>query len=82
MGQEGIMFLLNQRGHDLNCGTYGRGAKEHTFVNPETGKWVPNVVALYDNGKYIMNKFGVDADTSKCNFYCGVSKFEDGTRNE
>lgn len=80
LGQEGIMFILNTKNYDPNCGTYGRGAETHTFVNPETGKWVPNVVAVYEGGKYIMDQHGVSGNPSTCNFFCGINKTDDGTR--
>lgn len=80
LGQEGIMFILNKKSYDLNNGTYGRGAEEHTFVNPETGKWVPNVVALYENGSYIMDQHGVSGNPATCNTFCGINKTDDGSR--
>ena len=80
LGQEGIMYILNKKSYDLNCGTYGRGAVEHTFVNPETGKWVPNVVALYENGQYIMDQHGASGKPATCNNFCGINKTDDGSR--
>ena len=80
LGQEGIMFILNSRSYDPGCGSYGRAAEKHTFVNPETGKWVPNVVALYDNGNYIMDQHGASGNPATCNFFCGINKTDDGTR--
>ena len=89
LGQEGILFILNKKddarfitGADgaTTFGTLGRGAVNHTFVNPETGKWVPNVAAVYANGKYDMYNHGVSGATSTCNFFCGINKTDDGSR--
>ncbi len=80
LGMPGIMFILNKQSYDLNCGTYGRGAENHTFVNPENGKWVPNVVALYEGGKYIMDQHGVSGNPATCNTFCGINKTADGSR--
>ncbi len=80
LGQEGIMFILNKKSYDPGCGTYGRAAESHTFVNPETGKWVPNVVALYEGGNYIMDQHGASGNPATCNFFCGINKTDDGSR--
>lgn len=89
LGQEGILFILNspddvrfKTGTDDETiyGTLGRAGEKHTFVNPETGKWVPNVVSLYANGKYVMDQHGVSGSSVTCNFFCGINKTEDGTR--
>lgn len=80
LGQPGIMYILNKKDYNLNNGTYGRGAVSHTFVNPENGKWVPNVVALYDNGQYIMDQHGVSGKPATCNNFCGINKTDDGSR--
>lgn len=83
LGQEGIMFILNSRTSgltDATYGTYGRGAVAHTFVNPETGKWVPNVMPLYLDGKYVGRNYGVSGDPKTSNFFCGINKTDDGTR--
>ena len=83
LGQEGIMFILNNRNSALNESTYGsfgRGAVAHTFVNPETGKWVPNVMPLYSDGKYVGRNYGASGDPKTSNFFCGINKTDDGTR--
>lgn len=80
LGQVGIMYILNKKDYTLNNGTYGRAAVSHTFVNPETGKWVPNVVALYDNGQYIMDQHGASGNPATCNNFCGINKTADGSR--
>ncbi|MBP5680577.1 MAG: RagB/SusD family nutrient uptake outer membrane protein [Bacteroidales bacterium] len=80
LGQEGIMFILNKKDYDPGCGTYGRAAEPHTFVNPETGKWVPNVVSIYDGGNYNMDQHGASGNPATCNFFCGINKTDDGSR--
>lgn len=89
LGQPGIMFILNKKGDQIvsKYGTIGRAGENHTFVYPENlgpeewgGKWVPNVVSLYDGDKYEMDQHGVSGDPNTCNTYCGINKVEDGTR--
>jgi len=89
LGDAGIMFILNKKDDarfitgtngDTQFGTLGRGAVSHTFVNPETGKWVPNVESVYANGQYEMNQNGVSGNPAQCNFFCGINKTDDGSR--
>lgn len=89
LGQPGIMFILNKKGDQIvsKYGTIGRAGETHTFVYPVNlgpeewgGKWVPNVVSLYDGDKYEMDQHGVSGDPNTCNTYCGINKVEDGTR--
>jgi hypothetical protein len=84
LGDYGILFILNSKDdHRFDndaYGSFGRGAVAHTFINPETGKWVPNVFPLYQNGEYMMDQFGVSGDPSTSNVFCGVNKTEDGSR--
>lgn len=83
LGQEGIIFILNNRNSaltDTTYGTFGRGAVSHTFVNPETGKWVPNVMPLYLDGKYVGRNYGASGDPKTSNFFCGINKCYDGSR--
>ncbi len=89
LGQPGIMFILNKKGDQIvsKYGTVGRAGEEHTFVYPEGvgpkewgGKWVPNVVPLYDGNDYHMDKHGASGDPNTCNCYCSINKVEDGTR--
>lgn len=83
LGDPGIMFILNNRNSALNESTYGsfgRGAVEHTFVNPENGKWVPNVIPLYSDGQYVHRNYGVSGNPAQSNFWCGINKTDDGTR--
>ena len=54
------MFILNKKDDarfqdETTYGTFGRAATTHTFVNPETNKWVPNVFPVYLGGQYVMN---------------------------
>lgn len=84
LGDEGIIFILNKKSDatfdNAPYGTYGRGAQPHSFVNPETGKWVPNVFPLFLNGKYVLNTYGVSGNPSQSNVFCGINKTDDGSR--
>lgn len=84
LGDQGIIFILNKK-NDTRFdgepfGTFGRGGKAHSFVNPETGKWVPNAFPIFLNGQYVLNTYGVSGDPSQSNVFCGINKTEDGTR--
>lgn len=88
MGDPGIMFILNKKGTSVaKYGTIGRAGESHTFVYPDGvgpeewgGKWVPNVIPLYDGDKYEMDQHGASGDPNTCNCFCGINKTEDGTR--
>ncbi len=91
LGDIGILFIFNTKDDprfitgkdgDSMFGTFGSGVseKDHTFVNPETGKWVPNVVPLYSNGKFVMHNYGTSGKTSTSNCWAGLNKTDDGTR--
>lgn len=84
LGDEGIIFILNKKDdHRFDgepYGTFGRGDIAHTFINPETGKWVPNAFPTFMNGEYVLNTYGVSGDPSQSNVFCGINKTEDGTR--
>ena len=85
MGDIGIMFILNKKDDprfqdETTYGTYGRGAVEHTFVHPETNKWVPNVFPVYLGGQYVMNTYGVSGNPATSNVFCGINKTDDGSR--
>ena len=84
IGDVGIMFILNNKNdsRDLegSYGTFGRGAVKHTFINPETGKWVPNAFPTFLNGKYVLYNYGVSGSTSTSNVFCGINKTTDGSR--
>jgi hypothetical protein len=83
LGDEGIIFILNKKDdHRFDndaYGSFGNGTSNHTFVNPLTGKWVPNAFPTFLKGEYVQNKYST-ATESKSNVFCGVGKFEDGTR--
>ena len=89
LGDEGIIYILNKKddarfitgeaGASI-YGTFGNGAQKHTFINPLTGKWVPNVAPVYSNGQYDMWTYGNGTTTAKCNNFCGINKTDDGTR--
>lgn len=82
LGDAGIMFILNKKEYNTpaSYGTTGRGAVEHTFINPETNKWVPNVCALYIDGNYDMDQHGASGNRATCNMFCGINKTADGSR--
>ena len=85
LGDIGIMFILNKKDDprfqdETTYGTFGRGAIAHSFVNPETGKWVPNVFPVYLGGKYVMNTYGVSGNPAQSNVFCGINKTDDGSR--
>ena len=77
---KGIMFILNKKDYnDFKAnGTLGKAGTPHTFIDPETGKWVPNVFAVYEDGKYSMDTYNLTPAT--CNIFCGINKTDDGSR--
>lgn len=84
VGDEGIIFILNKKSDTRfdgePYGTFGRGGVAHTFVNPETGKWVPNAFPTFMDGKYVLYNYGVSGSTATSNVFCGINKTTDGTR--
>ncbi|MBO4659273.1 MAG: RagB/SusD family nutrient uptake outer membrane protein [Prevotella sp.] len=82
LGDEGIIFILNKKNDtrfDNNqYGTLGTSKTVHNFVNPLTGKWVPNAFAVFQNGKYVMNTY--NGSPSSTNVFCGINKTADGSR--
>ena len=85
LGDYGILFILNKKDDprfqdETTYGTFGRGGVEHSFVHPETGKWVPNVFPVYLGGQYAMYNYGVSGNTATSNVFCGINKTEDGSR--
>lgn len=85
LGDNGILFILNKKDDprfqdESTYGTFGRGAVAHSFVHPETGKWVPNVFPVYLGGKYVLNTYGVNGNPSQSNVFCGINKTDDGSR--
>ena len=84
LGDQGIIFILNNKSdHRFDgepYGTFGRGGQTHSFVNPETGKWVPNAFPLFMNGQYVLYNYGVSGNTATSNVFCGINKTADGSR--
>ena len=84
LGDQGIIFILNKKSdHRFDgepFGTFGRGGQAHSFVNPETGKWVPNAFPLFMDGKYVLYNYGVSGNTATSNVFCGINKTADGSR--
>lgn len=85
LGDLGIAFILNKKDDprfqdETTYGTYGNGKTPHTFVHPETGKWVPNVAPVYLGGKYAFPDYNANGDPKKSNFFCGINKTDDGSR--
>ena len=84
LGDEGILFILNKKSDkrfdDEPYGTFGRGGVAHSFVNPLTGKWVPNAFPTFMKGKYVLYNYGVSGNTATSNVFCGINKTADGSR--
>ena len=84
IGDQGAIFILNKKGdHRFDgepYGTFGRGGQVHTFVNPQTGKWVPNAFVNFMNGQYVLYNYGVSGNTATSNVFCGINKTADGSR--
>ena len=84
IGDEGIIFILNnkndKRDLEADYGTFGRGGVAHSFVNPLTGKWVPNAFPAFLKGTYVLYNYGVSGNTATSNVFCGINKTADGTR--
>jgi len=84
IGDQGAIFILNKKSdHRFDgepYGTFGRGGADHTFVNPETGKWVPNAFVNFMNGEYVLYNYGVSGNTATSNVFCGINKTADGSR--
>ena len=84
LGDEGIIFILNKKDdHRFDgepYGTFGRAGVAHSFVNPRTGKWVPNAFPAFLKGEYVMYNYGVSGNTATSNVFCGINKTADGSR--
>ena len=84
IGDQGCIFILNKKSDSRfdgePYGTFGRGGQDHTFINPETGKWVPNAFPLFMNGQYVLYNYGVSGNTATSNVFCGINKTADGSR--
>ena len=87
LGDQGIIFILNKKSDNRfkdatnsDYGTVGRGGIAHSFVNPETNKWVPNVFPIYAGGQYVLNTYGVSGNPAQSNVFCGINKTDYGSR--
>ena len=84
IGDEGIIFILNKKSDRRfdgePFGTFGRGGVAHSFVNPLTGKWVPNAFPTFMKGTYVLYNYGVSGNTATSNVFCGINKTADGSR--
>ncbi len=84
LGDQGIIFILNKKSdtrfNGEPYGSFGRGGQKHSFVNPETNKWVPNAFPLFMDGKYVLYNYGVSGNTATSNVFCGINKTADGSR--
>ena len=87
-GDYGLVFLLNKKAdaRDLE-GLYGKfGAPAiSTFVHPETGKWVPAIYPLYQNGKYVLRTYSsvykeVYDNFNRSDVFCPLNKYHEGMR--
>lgn len=79
-GDPGVLFLLNKKNDTrFHKDEFGRAGLEHAFINPETGKWVPNAAPIYADGQYVMNAYGTSA-ANRSNMFCGINKTADGSR--
>ena len=82
IGDVAVLFLLNKpTDNRFDNGSNGKLGINgvSTFVNPVTKKDVPNAFALYDGGKYALDTYNLT--TLNSNVFCGISKFEDGSRS-
>ncbi len=84
-GDIGIMFILNKKSDhrfDSQADQFGTTAssKNSTFINPETGKWIPCVFPLYLNGEFVGDQYGSTGNPVTSNFWPGLNKTEDGSR--
>ena len=50
------------------------------FRSGVNGKWAPNSLVLFQNGEYVGDTFGRGGKNIS-NFFCGINKTEDGSRN-
>lgn len=82
-GDQGIIFILNKKSDKRfdgePYGAFGR-PNQSEFINPETGKWVPNAFPLFLNGRYVLDTYGVSGNLATSNVFCGLNKTEDGSR--
>lgn len=79
VGDEGIIFILNKKNdHRFDNVAFGALGKSE-FINPLTGKWVPNAAPLYQDGEFVQENYG-SATGDYCNFWAGLNKTDDGSR--
>jgi len=81
-----IMFILNNKDDhrfDSQSEEFGTTASSQnsTFINPETGKWVPCVFPLFLNGEFVGDQYGSTGNPVTSNFWPGLNKVEDGSRS-
>lgn len=85
-GDIGILFILNKKDDhrfDADAEKFGATAcaKKSTYINPETGKWVPCVFPLYLNGEFVGDQYGSTGNPVTSNLWPGLNKTEDGSRS-
>lgn len=84
LGDQGIIFIMNKKDDSRfdgqPYGAFGRAAAGGKFINPETGKWVPNAFPLYLEGEYVLPNYNSNGDATKSNVFAGLNKTQDGTR--
>lgn len=83
LGDQGIIFIMNKK-NDTRFdgepyGAFGRPNRSK-FINPETGKWVPNAFPLFLEGEYVLPTYNSNGDATKSNVFAGLNKTQDGTR--
>ncbi len=85
LGDICIMFIMNDKDDhrfDSQASEFGTTASSQnsTFINPETGKWIPCVFPLYLNGEFVGGNYGSTGNPVTSNFWPGLNKTEDGSR--
>ena len=89
VGDPAIVMILNNRNDNTYDGyTFGNAATcNPTWADdnnrlPEgvNGKWAPNSLVLFQSGQYVGDTFGRGGKNIS-NFFCGINKTEDGSRN-
>lgn len=71
MGELALVFICNDKNDNRFAGTTWGKSGVSKFVNPETGKDVPNAFIQYNNQQW--QEYGN-------NVFAGISKYEDGSR--
>ena len=71
-GDLGIIYIINDKDDDrFDASNLGDGS--FSYVDPNTGKVVPNVFVNYSNGEWTAQRWGN-------NRFVSLSKYEDGSR--